>query len=216
MLKSLFGGGAVLTAALLLCSLTFYSQTLVAENKPDNARNSRTQTTNNPTIITVTQKDGMLNGSIMAALPVIAVAGISKDAEASAKADAEESADTSAAPPATSSAAKPSNGSVVLGPAQGFTATAYALPGRTASGQTVRRGLIAADKSLPLGTRVRLDAGRYSGEYVVADRGSRVRGRIIDIWVPSNSEAIRFGRRPVKLTVLSYGAKKAKRTGKTL
>jgi 3D (Asp-Asp-Asp) domain-containing protein len=79
----------------------------------------------------------------------------------------------------------------------------------------VRRGLIAADKSLPLGTRVRLDAGRYSGEYIVADRGGRVRGRIIDIWVPSNGEAIRFGRRPVKLTILSYGAKKAKRAAKT-
>ena len=94
-------------------------------------------------------------------------------------------------------------------------ATAYALPGRTANGQTVRRGLIAADSSLPLGTRVRLDAGRYSGEYVVADRGRRIRGRIIDIWVPSNGEAIRFGRRPVKLTILSYGAKKAKRARKT-
>src|SRR5688500_8457666 len=96
-------------------------------------------------------------------------------------------------------------------PTQRFMATAYALSGRTASGQTVRRGLIAADKSLPLGTRVRLDAGRYSGEYVVADRGGRIRGRLVDIWVPSTSEAIRFGRRPVRLAILSYGAKKAKR-----
>lgn len=85
-----------------------------------------------------------------------------------------------------------------------FTATAYSLRGRTASGNPVRRGLIAADRRvLPIGTRVRLDAGNYSGEYVVADTGGAVRGRKIDIWMPSANEAVRFGRRPVKLTVLT-------------
>jgi 3D (Asp-Asp-Asp) domain-containing protein len=208
MLKSLFGGGAVLTAALLLCSLTFYSQTLVAENRLNHTQNSETQTTTNTTVATVTHENGMFSGSIMTAvLPVIALAGISREAEEFVPAAAE--------PAASSAPAKPSTASVASDSAQRFTATAYALPGRTASGHPVRRGLIAADKSLPLGTRVRLDAGRYSGEYVVADRGGRVRGRIIDIWVPSNGEAVRFGRRPVKLTVLSYGAKKAKQSGKT-
>lgn len=85
-----------------------------------------------------------------------------------------------------------------------FTATAYSLRGRTASGHPVRRGLIAADRRvLPIGTRVRLEAGSYSGEYVVADTGGAVRGRKIDIWMPSTGEAMRFGRRPVKLTVLT-------------
>jgi 3D (Asp-Asp-Asp) domain-containing protein len=203
MLKSLFGGGAVLTAALLLCSLTFYSQTLIAGNSPT-AQTS--QTTNNRTIFTVSHESGLLSGSLAAVLPVIAIAGVSKEAEASP---------TTAAAPATSPNAKTGAESLAPESAQKFMATAYALPGRTASGQSVRRGLIAADHSLPLGTRVRLDAGNYSGEYVVADRGGRVRGRIIDIWVPSNGEAIRFGRRPVKLTILSYGAKKARRPRKT-
>jgi 3D (Asp-Asp-Asp) domain-containing protein len=64
--------------------------------------------------------------------------------------------------------------------------------------------LIAADRRvLPLGTRVRLEAGGYSGEYLVADLGGAVRGRKIDIWMPSASEAMRFGRRPVKLTILT-------------
>ena len=91
-----------------------------------------------------------------------------------------------------------------------FTATAYALRGRTSSGQMVARGLIAADgRVLPLGTRVRLEAGAYSGEYVVADRGGAVRGHRIDIWMPSNGEARRFGRRAVKLTILNYGATRA-------
>lgn len=98
-------------------------------------------------------------------------------------------------------------------PSQNYVATAYSLSGRTASGRPVSKGLIAADPSvLPLGTRVRLDAGTYSGEYTVADHGAAVRGRRIDVWVPSNHEAHRFGRRSVRLTVLSYGKrlKKAK------
>jgi 3D (Asp-Asp-Asp) domain-containing protein len=200
MLKSLFGGGAVLTAALLLCSLTFYSQTLTAGNKP--AGNS--QTTFDETVVTVSHESGVLSGSLAAALPFIAIAGVSKEAEVVAPVA------PVASPDAKTEAERPA-----LEAAQRFTATAYALPGRTASGQPVRRGLIAADPSLPLGTRVRLDAGSYSGEYVVADRGGKIRNRIIDIWVPSNGEAIRFGRRPVKLTILSYGAKKAKRARKT-
>lgn len=85
-----------------------------------------------------------------------------------------------------------------------YSATAYSLRGKTASGQYVSRGLIAADpRLLPLGTRVRLDAGAWSGEYLVADTGGAIKGRKIDIWTPTSREALQFGRRPVKLTVLS-------------
>lgn len=96
----------------------------------------------------------------------------------------------------------------VVAPAP-YVATAYSLRGRTASGLLVAKGLIAADpRHLPLGSRVRLEAGSYSGEYVVADTGGMVRGRRIDIWTPTSREAMRFGRRVVKLTVLSLGGKK--------
>lgn len=91
-------------------------------------------------------------------------------------------------------------------PPTNYVATAYSLRGRTASGRPVAKGLIAADpRHLPLGSRVRLDAGPYSGEYLVADTGTLVRGRRIDIWTPTSREAMRFGRRTVKLTVLSLG-----------
>ena len=91
-------------------------------------------------------------------------------------------------------------------PPTNYVATAYSLRGRTASGRPVAKGLIAADpRHLPLGSRVRLDAGTYSGEYLVADTGTLVRGRRIDIWTPTSREAMRFGRRTVKLTVLSLG-----------
>ena len=90
-----------------------------------------------------------------------------------------------------------------------YVATAYNLRGRTASGRPVGRGLIAADPAvLPLGSRVRLEAGALSGEYLVADTGGGVKGRHIDIWTPTASEAMRFGKRAVKLTVLSYGPKR--------
>jgi 3D (Asp-Asp-Asp) domain-containing protein len=98
---------------------------------------------------------------------------------------------------------------VYVAPPTTYIATAYSLRGRTASGRMVSKGLIAADpRHLPLGSRVRIEAGAYSGEYVVADTGGLVRGRRIDIWTPTSREAMRFGRRPVKLTVLSWGGKR--------
>lgn len=97
-----------------------------------------------------------------------------------------------------------------------YVATAYSLRGKTASGRMVSRGLIAADpRVLPLGSRVRLDHPGYSGEYLVADTGGMIRGKRIDIWIPSTGEAMRFGRRTVKLTVLSYPAKRARRPAKS-
>jgi 3D (Asp-Asp-Asp) domain-containing protein len=84
-----------------------------------------------------------------------------------------------------------------------FTATAYCLKGRTALGHGVRRGIIAADpRILRLGSRVNLGAGSYSGQYLVSDTGGRIKGKKIDIWVPSCAEARRFGRRTVTLGVL--------------
>ena len=98
---------------------------------------------------------------------------------------------------------------VYVAPPTNYVATAYSLHGRTASGRPVAKGLIAADpRHLPLGSRVRLEAGSYSGEYLVADTGSLIRGKRVDIWTPSSREAMRFGRRTVKLTVLSYGGRK--------
>jgi len=94
-----------------------------------------------------------------------------------------------------------------------YVATAYSLRGKTASGRMVAKGLIAADpRILPLGSRVRLEVPGYHGEYLVADTGGLIRGRRIDIWIPSTREAMRFGRRTVKLTVLSYPARRNKRS----
>ena len=86
---------------------------------------------------------------------------------------------------------------------QTFRATAYCLKGRTATGGSVRRGIVAADRRvLPLGTRINISAGNYSGTYTVADTGGAVKGRVLDIWVPSCAEANRFGRRTIKVSVM--------------
>jgi hypothetical protein len=68
--------------------------------------------------------------------------------------------------------------------------------------------VIAADPDvLPLGSIVRLVAGRYSGIYTVLDTGAKVRGRMVDIWMPSEQEARRFGVRKVRLQILRHGWK---------
>ena len=81
-----------------------------------------------------------------------------------------------------------------------FSASAYCFSGRTAMGHSVRRGLIAADpRVLKLGSKVVIAAGPWSGEYLVSDTGGAIKGKKIDIWVPSCSEARKFGRRTVQI-----------------
>lgn len=95
------------------------------------------------------------------------------------------------------------------GAPRNFQATAYSLRGRTFSGVYTRPGIIAADpRVLPIGTVVQVKAGHYSGVYTVQDTGRRVKGKIVDIWIPSYRDARKFGRRPVKLQVLSYGPRR--------
>ena len=89
-----------------------------------------------------------------------------------------------------------------------FTATAYCKGETTASGVVVRTGIAAADPALlPVGTVVRVDMpnSRYSGIWTVMDTGPAVQGRLIDLYLWSCHEALAFGRRPVRLTVLRLG-----------
>ncbi len=103
---------------------------------------------------------------------------------------------------------KSKNNNSTVSEAKSFRATAYCLQGRTASGGSVRRGIVAADtRVLPLGTRIEISGGSYSGTYTVADTGGAVRGRVLDIWMPSCSEANRFGRRSVMVSVVGKKGK---------
>ncbi len=88
-----------------------------------------------------------------------------------------------------------------------YVATAYSVTGITASGEWTHRHVVAADPDvLPLGTRLKIKrAGRYSGEYVVADTGEKVQGRRLDIYMPNTRECRKFGRKRVKVQVIELG-----------
>ena len=89
-----------------------------------------------------------------------------------------------------------------------FKATAYCKGETTASGVGVRTGIAAADPAiLPVGSVVRLEtpSPRYSGVWTVMDTGPAVRGRTVDLYLWNCNEALKFGRRSVRLTVLRLG-----------
>src|SRR5258708_3367984 len=86
------------------------------------------------------------------------------------------------------------------------TATAYCHDGRTQSGVRTHTGIVAADwHVLPVGSVVRIIDGPTTGIYTVMDTGSAIKGRRIDVYVPSCSRARRFGRRAVRVVVIRRG-----------
>jgi 3D (Asp-Asp-Asp) domain-containing protein len=208
-MKMFFGGSAAFAATLLSSALLFDAKPLFAEG----------QGTRQPAYVQQESKDTTVDEEVV-------VAAGTAEAEPGETRLASDTAATVAPPNAAASTSStgeapsrvilpetpvevPETLPALTAP-QAYVATAYSLPGRTASGMRVAKGIIAADpRVLPLGTRVRLDAGPYSGEYVVADTGSAVRGRKIDVWVPTYREACRFGRRTIKLSILSYGGRRS-------
>lgn len=78
-------------------------------------------------------------------------------------------------------------------------ATCYDLPGKTATGMPVGRGVVAVDPSvIPLGSRLHIPG---YGAGVAADVGASVRGRVIDLWFPTYGECAAWGRRTVTITI---------------
>jgi 3D (Asp-Asp-Asp) domain-containing protein len=78
-------------------------------------------------------------------------------------------------------------------------AVAYSLPGSTALGIPVRRGVVAVDpKVIPLGTKLHVPG---YGRGIAADVGHAIKGRIIDLWFPTTAMARNWGRRTVTITV---------------
>jgi 3D (Asp-Asp-Asp) domain-containing protein len=89
-----------------------------------------------------------------------------------------------------------------------FSATAYCKGTTTASGVRVRTGIAAADPSLlPVGSVLGVGTGdsKYDGVYTVMDTGPEVKGRELDLYIWSCHEALRFGRKAVRVSVLRLG-----------
>jgi 3D (Asp-Asp-Asp) domain-containing protein len=78
-------------------------------------------------------------------------------------------------------------------------AVAYSLPGSTALGVPVRRGVVAVDPQLiPLGTKLHVPG---YGPGLAADVGYAIKGKIIDVWFPTMAKARQWGRQTVTITV---------------
>lgn len=76
-----------------------------------------------------------------------------------------------------------------------------ATPCTTAAGTTVRPGIIATN-FLPIGTLLDINGHKF----IVEDRmHPRYRGYFLDVWFPSTSQALEFGRRKLVVTILGYG-----------
>jgi 3D (Asp-Asp-Asp) domain-containing protein len=89
-----------------------------------------------------------------------------------------------------------------------FSATAYCKGTTTASGAAVRTGIAASDPTiLPVGSVVNVttNEARYNGVYTIMDTGPAVQGRILDLYMWSCHEALKFGRKDVSVQVLRLG-----------
>lgn len=92
-----------------------------------------------------------------------------------------------------------------------FTAYSYDDhgPSYTFSGEKARVGYVAVDRSvIPLHSYlyVVLDNGFVYGYCYAKDTGGAIKGNIVDVFLPSDSDCSNFGRRQGTVYVLSYGS----------
>lgn len=72
------------------------------------------------------------------------------------------------------------------------TVTAYCLQGVMRDGSYTRSGSVAADPRIhALGSTIAIEG---LGEFIVRDTGGGVLGNHVDVWMPSCSDAVQFGR----------------------
>lgn len=103
------------------------------------------------------------------------------------------------APTAPTADSAPTPTLVASGQTMTVSSTGYALSGTTATGLPVGWGVVAVDPSvIPLGTRMTIPG---YGEGVAADTGSAVVGSTIDLWFPTQAQAMTWGRRTVTITL---------------
>ncbi|SFQ21049.1 G5 and 3D domain-containing protein [Salibacterium halotolerans] len=97
-----------------------------------------------------------------------------------------------------------SSGRTLSMEATAYTADCSGCSGITATGVNLNanpnRKVVAVDPSvIPLGTRVHVEG---YGEAVAADTGGAINGNRIDVHMPTNQQAMSFGRRNVQVTIL--------------
>jgi 3D (Asp-Asp-Asp) domain-containing protein len=103
----------------------------------------------------------------------------------------------------TTAAVKPA-GKVITVSASAYTLNCTKCSGITATGINLKKNpnakVISVDpKVIPLGSKVYVEGYGYA---VAGDKGSSIKGNKIDIFVPSKKDAINWGRKTVKVTIL--------------
>jgi len=88
--------------------------------------------------------------------------------------------------------------------ATAYTAYCPGCSGTTATGIDLRANpdakVVAVDPNIiPLGTKLYIEGYGYA---VAGDTGGAIRGRHIDLFMPSRDDALKWGRRTVKITIL--------------
>ena len=131
------------------------------------------------------------------ALNDAAIARLTGQAAAAERKGAEEASGGGGAPTPVSAPAP--TGPPSPGTRMTVSSTGYCLRGRTSTGIPTGWGVVAVDPAvIPLGTRMTIPG---YGEGVAADTGSAVRGAMIDVWFPTCSQALEWGRKTVTITI---------------
>lgn len=121
----------------------------------------------------------------------------------SAPAAAEQAPAPAESAPATEAAA-PSAKEITV-EATAYTATCEGCSGITATGinllENPNQKVISVDPSvIPLGSKVYVEG---YGEAIAGDTGGAIKGNKIDVFIPSKQDAINFGRKQLKVTILN-------------
>lgn len=108
--------------------------------------------------------------------------------------------------PATPAAEAPASSSKeIIVEATAYTASCEGCSGITATGinliENPNQKVISVDPSvIPLGSRVYVEG---YGEAIAGDTGGAIKGNKIDVFIPSKQDAINFGRKQLKVTILN-------------
>jgi 3D (Asp-Asp-Asp) domain-containing protein/cell division protein FtsL len=99
----------------------------------------------------------------------------------------------------------PSSGREIVVTSTAYTASCAGCSGTTAMGINLKANpgakVIAVDpKVIPLGTKVHVEGYGYA---IAADTGGAIKGNKIDVFIPTKSEAYRWGRKTVTVKILN-------------
>jgi 3D (Asp-Asp-Asp) domain-containing protein len=106
--------------------------------------------------------------------------------------------------PAPAAAPTAKNGKTITVEATAYTAYCTGCSGVTATGIDLRANpgqkVIAVDPSvIPLGSTVYVEG---YGQAIAGDTGGAIKGNRVDLFVPSRSDALAFGRKSLQVTIL--------------